>query len=86
MALSLPFTSAQGFTSPNAYFKISAMTWNRGTMAAVLEIYKDASARFTPLEVIATETYLVNLPLGGTVASAYAALKLKPRFANAIDV
>jgi hypothetical protein len=85
IALQLSYTSAQGFTSPEAYFKIVNLNWSGGSMSATLDIYKNSDARFQPLAVIASESHLVDLPFGGTVQDAYTYLKTQERFTGAID-
>ncbi len=85
MALTLPYTSADGFTSAEAYFKIVSLNWAAGSVTATLDIYRDSAARFEPKAVVASESHMVDLPLGGTVAAAYVYLKTQERFTGAVD-
>jgi len=86
MALQSSYTSAQGFTVPEAYSRIKTFVGSKSGIRVTVEIYYDKAARDSNKQPIAME--LVQLPLenGATMDQMYTALKLDPRFAGAIDV
>lgn len=92
MAIQLPtYTTDQGVDVPNVYIVIEELHWTKnggGLFLGAAMIYKSLQARNQGKKPLGYVSFLYDLTAGGGgfQAHGYAALKLLPEMAGAIDI
>lgn len=85
MALQLSYETAQGFTAPVAYARISYFSGTKETISLNVSIYKDAQARLDGRPSIGEVNVSFPLVDGAGMNDMYTALKSDVNFAGAVD-
>ena len=85
MAITKSFTTAHGFTAPNAYARITDFVGNKSSIRVNVTLHKCAQSRTDNLQPIEQFSISLALSEGATMAQMYQALKLDSNFTDATD-
>lgn len=86
MALQLNITHASGITCPEAYARISNISYNHTELIASVQIFANAAARASMLPTITDQSFSLPWSDSISIAGVYNLLKNEELFTEAVDV